>query len=106
MTSKKDTLKLIKEKVDGRTSGKIKLPKPFVVTIKEGIIKCTKRVKVATLIKQGNSVMWIDNNYAVRNINVLDIKDLHKIMWQIISDKEKREIALTHLLETKDYLSF
>jgi hypothetical protein len=48
--------------------------------------------------------MWIDDAYAMRNINVLDTKDLHKIMWQNLSDKEKREIALEHLLESKAYL--
>jgi hypothetical protein len=49
--------------------------------------------------------MWIDDSYQIRNINILELKDLHKIMWQIISDKEKKEIALAHLIETKEYLN-
>jgi hypothetical protein len=48
--------------------------------------------------------MWIDDAYAMRNINILDTKDLHKIMWQLINDKEKMEIALEHLVSTKTYL--
>jgi hypothetical protein len=35
---------------------------------------------------------------------MLDTKDLHKLMWMLISDKEKKEIALEHLLSTRDYL--
>ena len=105
MISRTDTLKLIKEKVDARTSGRIKLKKSFWCEFKEGTFKHTVRRRITTLVKHGNSVNWIDDAYSVRNINMLDTKDLHKIMWGLISDKEKREIALEHLLETKDYLT-
>ena len=37
-------------------------------------------------------------------LDFVDTKDLHKIMWQLISDKEKMEIALEHLVSTKTYL--
>ena len=104
MITRQKTLKLIKEKVDSRTSGKIKLKKQFTCEFVEGTFKHTERRRIVSLIKQGNSVMWIDDAYAMRNINVLDTKDLHKIMWQNLSDKEKREIALEHLLESKAYL--
>ena len=104
MVTRQKTLKLIKEKVDSRTSGKIKLKKQFMCEFVEGTFKHTERRRIVSLIKQGNSVMWIDDAYAMRNINVLDTKDLHKIMWQNLSDKEKREIALEHLLESKTYL--
>jgi hypothetical protein len=105
MVTRQKTLKLIKEKVDSRASGKIKLKKQFMCEFVEGTFKHTERRRIVSLIKQGNSVMWIDDAYAMRNINVLDTKDLHKIMWQNLSDKEKREIALEHLLETKTYLT-
>jgi hypothetical protein len=104
MITRQKTLKLIKEKVDSRASGKIKLRKQFTCEFVEGTFKHTERRRIISLLKQGNSVMWIDDAYAIRNINVLDTKDLHKIMWQNLSDKEKREIALEHLLESKAYL--
>lgn len=104
MITRQKTLKLIKEKVDSRASGKIKLKKQFTCVFVEGTFKHTERRRIVSLIKQGNSVMWIDDAYAMRNINILDTKDLHKIMWQLISDKEKMEIALEHLISTKTYL--
>lgn len=104
MITRQKTLKVIKEKVDSRASGKIKLKKQFMCEFAEGTFKHTERRIIVSLFKQGNSVMWIDERYGVRNINVLDTKDLHKIMWQNLSDKEKREIALEHLLESKAYL--
>jgi hypothetical protein len=105
MISKQETLKLIKEKVDARPSNKIKLKKPFWCNFVTGIFKHKERRRIVTLVKDGNSTNWIDDGYSVRNINVLDTKDLHKIMWQLISDKEKKEIALQHLIETKNYLT-
>lgn len=104
MITRQKTLKLIKEKVDSRASGKIKLKKQFTCEFVEGTFKHTERRKIVSLFKQGNSVMWIDEGYCVRNINILDTKDLHKTMWQLISDKEKMEIALEHLFESKTYL--
>lgn len=105
MTSKQKTLKLIKEKVDGRANGTIKVKKPFWCVFQEGTFRHTERRRITKLVKDGNSVNWVDDAYAVRNISVLETKDLHKIMWQLISDKEKREIALEHLLSTKEYLT-
>ncbi len=104
MVTRQKTLKLIKEKVDSRASGKVKLKKQFMCEFMEGTFKHTERRRIISLFKQGNSVMWIDERYGVRNINMLDTKDLHKIMWQNLSDKEKSEIALEHLLESKTYL--
>lgn len=104
MITRQKTLKLIKEKVDSRASGKIKLKKQFMCEFVEGTFKHTERGRIVSLFKQGNSVMWIDERYGVRNINMLDTKDLHKIMWQLTTDKEKREIALEHLLSSKTYL--
>lgn len=105
MITRCKTLKLIKEKVDNRSNGKVKLKKPFWCEFQEGTFRHTERKRIAKLVKQGNSIMWIDDGYAIRNITVLETKDLHKIMWQIISDKEKRDIAYEHLVETKTYLT-
>jgi len=104
MIGKGKTLKLIKSKVDARTNGKAKLKKSFYVTFKEGVIRHTERRRITQLVKSGNSVMWMDDAYSLRNINILDLKDLHKIMWQLIANKEKAEIALEHLVTTKSYL--
>jgi hypothetical protein len=41
----------------------------------------------------------------VHNINELDGKALRTMMWQLITDKEKRDIALDHLYSTMDYLA-
>ena len=105
MITRTETLKLIKEKVDARANGTIKIKKPFWCEFKEGVIKHTERRRIVKLVKNGNSVNWIDDGYGVRNINMLDTKDLHKIMWGLITDKEKQAIALEHLLQTKDYLT-
>ena len=104
MIGKTSTLKLIKSKVDAKKSGKIKLKKPVFGLFSDGVIKTTKIRRVTTLLKNGNSVMWMDDAYELRNINILESVSLHKIMWQLISDKEKKEIALEHLLSTKTYL--
>ena len=106
MISRGDTLKVIKEKVDSRTSGNIKLKKQFNCEFVEGTFRHTERRRITKLVKNGNSVMWVDDGYAMRNITILDTKDLHKILWQLISDKEKREIAYEHLIATKEYLTY
>ena len=105
MITRGKTLKLIKEKVDGRTSGKIKLKKSFWCEFEEGTFRHIERRRILSLVKKGNSVMWLDDGYSMRNITVLDTKDLHKIMWQLTTDKEKRDIAYEHLIETKTYLT-
>lgn len=105
MITRGKTLKLIKEKVDARTSGKIKLKKQFWCEFAEGTFRHTERKRIVSLVKRGNSVMWLDDGYSMRNITVLETKDLHKIMWQLTTDKEKRDIALEHLVETKTYLT-
>lgn len=104
MITKQKTLKLIKEKIDVKTNGKIKLKKTVETDMVCGIFKHIERKRIKQLFKRGNSVYVVDDNYEVHNLNELDTKPLHQIMWQIISDKEKKEIALEHLLETKDYL--
>ena len=65
MITRSKTLKLIKEKVDSKTSGKIKLRKPFYVVFKEGVIKHTTRKRIVSLQKQGNSTMWLDDGYGM-----------------------------------------
>ena len=104
MISKTKTLKTIKEKVDSRTSGKIKLKKHIMCKIKDGVIRNTSEIKVCSLVKNGNSTMFVDDNYKIRNINDLDTKTLHKILWQLISDKEKKEIAYEHFMTKMAYL--
>ena len=104
MISRQKTLKLIKSKVDARKSGKIKLAKPFHCSFLEGVFKHLETRKIVTLVKSGNSVLWVDENHRMRNISILNTSDLHKIMWQLISDKEKSAIAMEHLLTTKNYL--
>lgn len=105
MISRTNTLKLIKEKVDSRANGKIKIKKPFWCEFKEGTFKHTERRRVTSLVKSGNSVHWVDDGYCMRNITCLDTQDLQKIMWGLITDKEKRDIALEHLISTKAFLT-
>ena len=104
MISKQKTLKIIKEKVDARAHGKVKLHKHVVAEIAERVFKHLSNKTIKELYKYGNSIMCVDDNYEVRNINVLDSKALRIIMWQLITDKEKKEIALEHLYDTMDYL--
>lgn len=104
MITKTDTLKLIKEKVDARANGKVKLKKHVKTEMQVGIFKHTEEREFKELFKRGNSVFCVDTNYEVHNINELDSKALRTIMWQLITDKEKKDIALEHLYETMDYL--
>ena len=105
MISKTETLKLIKEKVDSRTNGKVKLKKHVETEMQVGIFKHTEKRVFKELFKNGNSTFCVDTNYEVHNINELDVKALRIILWQIITDKEKREIALEHLYSTMNYLA-
>lgn len=104
MINRTNTLKIIKAKVDARKTTKAKMKRHIWTAFTEGVFRTPKRRRVKELFKQGNSIMWIDDAYEVRNINMLDTETLHIILWQLISDKEKREIALEHLLTTKTYL--
>lgn len=104
MLTKIETLKLIKEKVDSRASGKVKLKKRVETEMQVGVFKHTEKRTFKELFKRGNSVFCIDTNYEVHNINELDGKALRTMMWQLITDKEKRDIALDHLYSTMDYL--
>lgn len=104
MVSKTATQKIIKEKVDSRASGRVKLSNAIKFEVKEGVFKHTIRAKVCSLHKDGNSVMFTDETYKVRNINVLDTKVLHKIMWQLITEREKKEIAYSDFVERMNYL--
>ncbi len=104
MISRGNTSKRIKEIVDARANHQVKLKKPFECTFKEGAFNMTTKRTIASLRKNGNSIMWIDDTYAERNINMLDTADLHKILWQMITEKEKMEIALEHLYVSKKYL--
>lgn len=106
MISKQKTLKLIKEKVDSKTSRQIRLKKPIVCSMMEGIgYKREVKRRITKLVKDGNSVNFMDDTYFQKNINVLDTKVLHQILWQVISEVEKKEIALEHLMTTKTYLN-
>ena len=104
MINRTNTLKIIKAKVDARKTTKVKMKRHIWTAFTEGVFKTSKRRRVKELFKQGNSIMWVDDVCEVRNINMLDTETLHIILWQLISDKEKREIALEHLLTTKTYL--
>ena len=104
MITKTETLKLIKEKVDARTTGKVKLKKRVETTLEVGIFKHTEKRVFKELFKKGNSVYCVDENYEVHNINELDSTALRTMLWQLITEKEKREIALEHLYSIMDYL--
>jgi hypothetical protein len=104
MVTRQKTLKIIKQKVDARTKGVAKLRKNVTAQVRVGISRKLENKTITKLYKYGNSIMCIDNNYVVRNINELDTKALRIIMWQLITDKEKKELALEHLYSTITYL--
>lgn len=104
MISKAETLKLIKEKTEARANAKVKLKKHVSTDLVCGIFRHTETKTIKEIFKRGNSIFCVDENYEVRNINELDGKALRTIMWQLITDKEKKEIALEHLYSTMDYL--
>ena len=104
MITKTATLKLIKEKVDARSTGKVKLKKRVTSEVVCGVFRHKEKKVIKDLFKQGNSVMCIDDNYEVHNINELDSKALQSILWQLITDKEKKEIALEYLYSSMTYL--
>jgi phosphopantothenate synthetase len=104
MISKIETLKRIKEKVDARANGKVKLKKRVETTLEVGIFKHTEKRVFKELFKKGNSIFCVDENYEVHNINELNSTALRTMLWQLITDKEKKEIALEHLYATMSYL--
>lgn len=104
MISKTETLKLIKEKVEARANGKVKLKKRVETTLEVGIFKHTEKRVFKELFKKGNSIFCVDDNYEVHNINELDSTALRTMLWQLITDKEKKEIALEHLYTIMSYL--
>ena len=104
MITKTETLKLIKEKTDARANGKVKLKKHVTTDLVCGIFKHTETKTVKEIFKRGNSIFCVDDNYEVRNINELDGKALRTILWQLLTEKEKRDIALEHLYSTMSYL--
>ena len=104
MITKAETLKLIKEKVDARANGKAKLHKYVETKLEVGIFKHTEKRVFKELFKKGNSIFCVDENYEVHNINELDSTALRTMLWQLITDKEKKEIALEHLYTIMDYL--
>ena len=104
MITKAETLKLIKEKVDARANGKAKLHKHVETKLEVGIFKHTEKRVFKELFKKGNSIFCVDENYEVHNINELDSTALRAMLWQLITEKEKKEIALEHLYTTMDYL--
>ena len=97
MITKGETLKLIKEKVDARANGKIKLKKHVETELKVGLFKHTEKRRFKELFKNGNSTYCVDTNYEVHNIAELDIKALRLMLWQLLSDKEKKEIAVKYI---------
>ena len=97
MINKGETLKLIKEKVDARANGKIKLKKRVETELKVGLFKHTEKRTFKELFKNGNSTFCVDTNYEVHNINELDHKALRLMLWQLLTDKEKKEIALEYM---------
>jgi len=104
MITKTEILKLIKEKVDARANGKVKLKKQVTTELQVGIFKHTEKRTFKELFKKGNSVFCVDVNYEVHNINELDSKALLAIVWQLITDKEKRDIALEHFYSRNEFL--
>ena len=104
MISKIETLKRKNEKVDSRANGKVKLKKRVETTLEVGIFKHTEKRVFKELFKKGNSIFCVDENYEVHNINELDSTALRTMLWQLITDKEKKEIALEHLYATMSYL--
>lgn len=105
MINKQKTLKLIKAKVDEPMAKQIRLKKPITCVMVEGVgYKRKVERRLVKLVKDGNSVNYVDDTFFQRNINTLETKDLHKILWQILREREKAEIALEHLVSTKPYL--
>lgn len=107
MINRQKTLKLIKAKVDEKTSRQIRLKKPVKCHTIEGIgIKRKIERRIVKLVKNGNTTDFIDDAYYQGNINdIADVKELHQLMWSVITESEKKEIALEHLLLTKTYLN-
>jgi hypothetical protein len=58
----------------------------------------------ADLDRAFESNYCVDTNYEVHNINELDSTALRTMLWQLITDKEKKEIALEHLYTIMSYL--
>lgn len=104
MITRQQALKVIKDKVDKRVNAKAVMRRPFVTEFTEGVFRHTVRRRISELYKDGNSVMWVDENHQCRNINMLDTQSVHRIAWQYMTEKEKVQAAMEHLLASKPYL--
>lgn len=106
MISRQETLKRIKQKVDARAKGTIKLKKCVGAMVEVGhSFKTNEQRTIKSLCKNGNSVFCIDTIHQCRNINELDTKALRSILWQFLTEKDKREIAIEHLYSSYPELS-
>lgn len=95
-------LKEIKAKVDGKSNHLFKIRKRIVANVQIGHFGTSVVRRVEKVQKYGNSVIFIDENNAIRNINVLDSDTLLKILWEILNPKEKREVALAEFEESHE----
>jgi hypothetical protein len=104
MITRIETLKRIKVKVEDRKSAKIRLKRQVPCEFKEGVFSITTRRKAVELFKQGSSVMFVDENHEVRNIRVLDTPALHTILFMLLTNEERSEIALNDFFNRYPHL--
>lgn len=92
--TKNDILKKIKEKVDAKSNNLFKIRTRIVANVQIGHFGTSVERRIEKVQKYGNSVIFIDENSAIRNINILDSDTLLKILWEILNPSEKKEVAL------------
>lgn len=92
--TKNEILKKIKEKVDAKSNNLFKIRGRIVANVQIGHFGTSVVRRIEKVQKYGNSVIFIDENSAIRNINILDSDTLLKILWEILNPSEKKEVAL------------
>ena len=92
--TKNQILKKIKEKVDEKSNNLFKIRRKIIANVQVGYFGTFVERRIKKVQKNGNSVIFIDENSAIRNINTLDSDTLLKILWEILNPSEKKEVAL------------
>ena len=92
--TKNQILKIIKEKVDAKPNNLFKIRRKIIANVQVGYFGTFVERRIEKVQKYGNSVIFIDENSAIRNINILDSDTLLKILWEILNPSEKKEVAL------------
>lgn len=98
--TKSELQKKIKEKIDAKSNHLFKIRKKINANVQVGYFGTSVERRIEKVQKYGNSVIFIDENSAIRNINILNSVTLLQILWEMLNPNEKKEVALAEFEKT------